>query len=214
MNTAEIKALDEQYVVHTYARSPFVVERGEGVYLYDTDGKAYLDFVSGIAVNALGYGDPDVLRAMTEQAKQLTHVSNLYHTAPQAQLAKMRWKHPLLTRCTFAIPAPSRSSGDQVLAQMGQDELWREQNRFCDFLGRVSWAHDGVVGADAAPALSRSLLAVDAGRASGYLQRSSVRRSVGERFYLRCDRRAGARRGGREPRHARVSARPARAVYS
>lgn len=89
MNTAEIKALDEQYVVHTYARSPFVVERGEGVYLYDTDGKAYLDFVSGIAVNALGYGDPDVLRAMAEQAKQLTHVSNLYHTVPQAQLAKM-----------------------------------------------------------------------------------------------------------------------------
>lgn len=89
MNKELIKALDEQYVLHTYARAPFVIERGEGVRVYDTDGKAYLDFVSGIAVNALGYGDPDVFQAITEQAGRLMHVSNLYHTIPQALLAKM-----------------------------------------------------------------------------------------------------------------------------
>ncbi len=89
MNAEEIKALDERYILHTYARAPFVVERGQGVRVYDTDGRAYLDFVSGIAVNALGYGDPDVLRAITEQAGRLTHISNLYLSAPQAQLAQM-----------------------------------------------------------------------------------------------------------------------------
>jgi acetylornithine/N-succinyldiaminopimelate aminotransferase len=96
MNSDEIKALDDQYVLHTYARAPFVLERGEGVRLYDTEGKSYLDFVSGIAVNALGYGDPDVLRAIREQSEQLMHVSNLYYTAPQAQLAQM------LVQCSFA----------------------------------------------------------------------------------------------------------------
>lgn len=89
MNGQEVKALDERYVVHTYARTPFVIERGEGVCVYDTEGKAYLDFVGGIAVNALGYGDPDVLAAIAEQSQRLMHISNLYHTVPQAQLARM-----------------------------------------------------------------------------------------------------------------------------
>ncbi|MHB1293536.1 MAG: aspartate aminotransferase family protein [Anaerolineae bacterium] len=85
----QIKAWNDQYVLHTYARAPFVLERGEGAYVYDTEGKRYLDFVSGIAVNALGYGDPEVTRAITEQLGRLVHVSNLYYTIPQAQLAKM-----------------------------------------------------------------------------------------------------------------------------
>lgn len=89
MNRDDIRALDERYVLHTYARAPFVIERGEGLYVYDTDGKAYLDFVSGIAVNALGYGDPKVLEAMQMQASQLLHISNLYGSAPQVYLAQM-----------------------------------------------------------------------------------------------------------------------------
>lgn len=89
MKAEAIKALDEKYVLHTYGRAPFVLERGKGARLYDTEGKAYLDFVSGIAVNALGYGDPDVLRAIADQSERLIHVSNLYHTIPQAQLAEM-----------------------------------------------------------------------------------------------------------------------------
>ena len=88
MNADEIRALDERYVLHTYTRAPFALERGEGMYLYDTEGNRYLDFVSGIAVNALGYGDPDVLRAIGEQTQRLMHVSNLYLTLPQARLAR------------------------------------------------------------------------------------------------------------------------------
>lgn len=107
MNTQEIKALDEKYVAHTYGRTSFVLERGEGVYVYDTDGKRYLDFVSGIAVNALGHADPDVTRAISEQAARLVHVSNLYHTAPQAQLAKM------LVEASFADKVYFSNSGTE-----------------------------------------------------------------------------------------------------
>jgi len=89
MYADQIKALDEQYVLHTYVRAPFVLQKGKGLRVYDTQGKAYLDFVSGIAVNALGYGDPDLLKAIAEQLVRLMHVSNLYHTIPQAELAKM-----------------------------------------------------------------------------------------------------------------------------
>jgi len=87
--TEAVVQADREYILQTYARPDFVIERGEGVHLYDTDGKRYLDFVAGIAVNALGYGDPDVTRAIAEQAARLIHVSNLYHTAPGAELARM-----------------------------------------------------------------------------------------------------------------------------
>ncbi len=89
MNAEEIRSLEQQYVLHTYVRPPFVLERGEGVRLYDSEGRAYLDFGSGIAVNALGYGDPDVAQAIGQQTQRLMHASNLYHTEPQARLAKM-----------------------------------------------------------------------------------------------------------------------------
>ncbi|NJM06193.1 aspartate aminotransferase family protein [Candidatus Gracilibacteria bacterium] len=80
--------LEQEYILQTYARPDFVIERGEGVYLFDTAGRRYLDFVAGIAVNALGYGDPDVTRAINEQATRLIHVSNLYHTLPGVDLAR------------------------------------------------------------------------------------------------------------------------------
>jgi len=102
MNAQKIRELDAKYVLHTYTRPPFVLERGEGVYLYDTEGKAYLDFVSGIAVNALGYGDPDILGAIGEQTRKLMHVSNLYYTAPQALLAqKLVEKTPFADKVFF-----------------------------------------------------------------------------------------------------------------
>jgi acetylornithine/N-succinyldiaminopimelate aminotransferase len=88
MEKNEVIRLEQEYVVHTYNRPPFVLERGEGMYVYDTEGKAYLDFLGGIAVNALGHSHPVVLDAMRTQMTKLMHVSNLYHTEPQAALAR------------------------------------------------------------------------------------------------------------------------------
>lgn len=87
--TAAAIQADRDYMLQTYAKPDFVIERGEGVYLFDTAGRRYLDFVAGIAVNALGYGDPEITKAITEQAAKLIHVSNLYHTAPAGELARM-----------------------------------------------------------------------------------------------------------------------------
>ncbi len=79
---------ERDYLLQTYSRPDFVLDRGEGVYLYDVTGRRYLDFVAGIAVNALGYGDAEVARTIAEQATRLIHVSNLYYTVPGAELAK------------------------------------------------------------------------------------------------------------------------------
>ncbi len=80
---------DQDYILKTYIKPDFVIDRGEGVYLFDTEGRRYLDFVCGIAVNALGYGDPEVSRVIAEQAAKLIHVSNLYLTAPAGELARL-----------------------------------------------------------------------------------------------------------------------------
>lgn len=79
---------EHQYVVQTYKRAPFVLVHGEGVMLYDSEGHAYMDWAAGIAVNALGYGDPELARAISSAAGNLIHVSNLFLTAPGVQLAK------------------------------------------------------------------------------------------------------------------------------
>ncbi len=86
--TPDIVALDNQYILQTYGRASFVIERGDGCYLYDTTGQQYLDCVAGIAVNALGYGDPDVTAAISQHAGGLLHLSNLYHNMSGAVLAK------------------------------------------------------------------------------------------------------------------------------
>ena len=84
----EIIALEKQYVLQTYQRPEFVLERGEGVWLYDAEGQAYLDGGSGIAVNALGQQHQTIVEAIQQAATGLIHVSNLYHTAPHALLAQ------------------------------------------------------------------------------------------------------------------------------
>ena len=97
----DIQALDSRYVAHTYARAPVTFVRGEGCRLYDEAGKAYIDMGSGIAVNALGYGDEGWVAAVSAQARQLAHASNLYHTAPQALLAQRLCERTGLKRVFF-----------------------------------------------------------------------------------------------------------------
>ncbi len=89
MNTQEIIAQEHSYVLQVYPRPDFVLERGQGCRVFDTEGREYIDCVAGIAVNALGYNDPELVQALVEQAGKLWHVSNLYHSAPQAQLAEL-----------------------------------------------------------------------------------------------------------------------------
>ena len=88
MTTQEIIAQEQQYVMQTYKRFPIVLIKGEGVRVWDNDGKCYLDFLAGIAVNALGYNHPTIRETIHKQADGLIHTSNLFYTQNQIALAK------------------------------------------------------------------------------------------------------------------------------
>ncbi len=88
-------------ILGTYKRPPMELVRGEGVYLFDRDGKRYLDFVSGIAVNALGYGDAGLRAALHTASDGLVHTSNLYHTAPGETLAQQLVDHSFASQVFF-----------------------------------------------------------------------------------------------------------------
>lgn len=88
-------------IMNTYNRFPIVIEKGEGVYCYDNSGKKYLDFVAGIATNSLGHGNKKLVEAISYQANKLIHVSNLYYTKPQVDLAKLLVKYTDLDKVFF-----------------------------------------------------------------------------------------------------------------
>jgi predicted acetylornithine/succinylornithine family transaminase len=102
MNVEEIIAAEARTIVPTYRRPDVVFSHGRGVYLYDSLGKAYLDFTAGIAVTALGHSDEIWARAVADQARQLTHVSNLYHTEAQVELAVRLVEHSFADRVFFS----------------------------------------------------------------------------------------------------------------
>ena len=85
--TTELINEAESFLLHTYNRFPVVFERGEGTRLYDTEGKEYLDFCAGIAVNALGYGNENYKNALKSQIDKLTHISNYFYNEPAIEAA-------------------------------------------------------------------------------------------------------------------------------
>ncbi len=88
MLTEELQQISDTYLMNTYDRLPLSIIRGQGCHIYDAEGRSYLDCVGGIAVNALGYGHPDLIASIEQQARQLIHTSNLFYTEPQAELAR------------------------------------------------------------------------------------------------------------------------------
>lgn len=103
---------DKDYSVPVAARPDFVLERGEGVTLYDTDGKAYTDWVAGIAVNSLGYGDEELTKAINGQVDTgLIHVSGLYHTPPMVELAKLLCDNSFADKAYFCNSGAEANEG-------------------------------------------------------------------------------------------------------
>ena len=112
MNTQQIIDLEQQYVLGVYGRPPMVFASGEGATLTDADGKSYLDCVSGIAVNALGYGDPDMKAAIMEVVESgVYHVSNLYHTAPHARLAQKLCDNSFADKVHYCLTGADANEG-------------------------------------------------------------------------------------------------------
>src|ERR1035438_7904743 len=94
--------LERQYLLQNYTRYPLVIARGKGCYVYDTAGRRYLDFLSGIGVNALGHAHPRIVKVIREQAGLLIHTSNLYYNLYQGPLAKRLAEISGLQRTFFA----------------------------------------------------------------------------------------------------------------
>ena len=92
-NFESLASRGEKVVMKTYSRYPIAFDHGEGVYLWDSNGKKYLDFVAGIAVNSVGSNNERLVKAIAEQAAKLIHVSNLYYTKPQIELAEKLVKY-------------------------------------------------------------------------------------------------------------------------
>lgn len=101
MSKQEYIDLAEQELLHTYNRFSLVLDHGKGVYLYDTDGKEYLDFAAGIAVCALGYGNEAYGNALKNQVDKLMHTSNLYYNTPVIEAAKKATKAAQMERIFF-----------------------------------------------------------------------------------------------------------------
>src|SRR6516162_567928 len=93
---------ERNYLLQTYNRYPVAFERGKGVFLYDLEGNRYLDFVSGLGVNALGHAHPRIVKTIREQASRLVHVSNLYYHEYQGRLAEKLTSLSGLNRVFFS----------------------------------------------------------------------------------------------------------------
>ena len=91
----------EQVILHTYNRFQIVLEKGEGVRLYDVEGKEYLDFAAGIAVFALGYNHPEYSQALKDQIDKIIHTSNLYYNVPMTEAAEKLVKASGMSRVFF-----------------------------------------------------------------------------------------------------------------
>lgn len=102
MDTQSIIDLEQTYILGVYPRPSFVLDHGQGCRVVDTEGREYIDCVAGIAVNALGYGDQELLQALHDQAGKLWHTSNLFHSAPQARLAKLLADTSFASRVHYA----------------------------------------------------------------------------------------------------------------
>lgn len=100
-NSINIFEREEEILLQTYKRIPIQISHGEGVFLFSEDGKKYLDFFSGLAVNALGYGNKNIIQAIEEQIKKYIHLSNYYISSPQIELAEIIVKYSGLSKLFF-----------------------------------------------------------------------------------------------------------------
>jgi acetylornithine/N-succinyldiaminopimelate aminotransferase len=124
MKNRDVVKLTDHYVAHTYARTPIALVRGKGARVWDADGKEYLDFLAGIAVNGLGHCHPAVVRAIQQQSRKLLHVSNLYHILPQAELARELCRHSFADRVFFCNSgAEANEAAIKLARRYGNEHL-------------------------------------------------------------------------------------------
>ena len=121
------KEIDDQYIAHCYARFPLCIEKGKGAHVYDTDGKEYLDFTSGIGVNSLGYAYQPWVDAVQKQAANLTHISNLFYNKPMLELAEKLVKRTNMARVFFQNSGAEANEGAIKVAHKYANDKYHGQ---------------------------------------------------------------------------------------
>lgn len=117
------RSLDQTYVMSTYNRLPIAIERGEGNILYDTEGKAYLDLFTGLAVSVLGHSHPAILKALREQGEKFLHISNIFLNQPAITLAKRLVENSISGKVFF-----TNSGAEATEAAIKLIHKWTKQN--------------------------------------------------------------------------------------
>ena len=112
-----IMDLEREYLLQNYARYPLLIARGKGCYAYDREGRRYLDFITGIGVNALGHAHPRIVKVIREQAATLIHSSNLYYHPFQGPLAERLARASGLKRAFFANTGTEATEGALKMAR-------------------------------------------------------------------------------------------------
>ena len=134
----------EAALVHTYNRFPVVFDRGEGVYLYDTEGKKYLDFAAGIAVCGLGYGNPELTEAIKNQVDQLVHTSNLFYNASCGTAAGALKKASGMGRVFFTNSGTEANEG---MLKAARKYAWKKGTGRYEFIAMENSFHGRSMGA-------------------------------------------------------------------
>jgi acetylornithine/N-succinyldiaminopimelate aminotransferase len=133
--------LEKKYYMHTFERLPVTIVRGKGPYVWDEEGKEYLDFVGGWAVTTLGHCHPAVTKALTEQANLLIQTSNQFYTVPQLQLAQLLVENSCLDRVFFGNSGAEANEGAVKLArrygQLNLKGAYEVISTFSSFHGRT-----------------------------------------------------------------------------
>src|ERR1700675_2549075 len=114
----QIADLEKRFLLPTYNRYPIAFERGKGVFLYDLEGRRYLDFVAGLGVNALGHAHPRIVKIIREQAARAIHLSNLYYNEYQGLLAEKLCGLSGLQRAFFSNSGTEAIEGSIKLARL------------------------------------------------------------------------------------------------
>lgn len=121
------KTIDDQYIAHCYARFPLCIDHGQGAYVYDTEGKKYLDFTAGIGVNGLGYAYGPWVDAVQKQAAKLAHISNLFYNEPMLELAEKLVKRTGMARVFFQNSGAESNEGAIKVAHKYANDTYHGQ---------------------------------------------------------------------------------------
>ncbi len=140
----EYMKMTEENLLHTYNRFPITLDWGDGVYLYDTDGKKYLDFMAGIAVSGLGYGNVELKNALKEQIDNLLHSSNLYYNTTCGKAAEALRRASGMDRIFFTNSGAEANEGALKAARK---YAWQKKSGRFEFIAMKDSFHGRTMGA-------------------------------------------------------------------